>query len=559
MFKGYAVQLKNEFKGYNGKRLSKDVMSGITVAAVALPLALAFGVSCGANAAAGLITAIIAGIVIGALSGASFQISGPTGAMSAVLIAVIAKNGLQGVFIVGVIAGVIMLLAGILKLGKLVSLISMPVITGFTSGIAVIIALGQIDNFFGVTSEGSDAVEKLFSYGKLGFSPNFQAFAIGAIVILIMIICPKKLNARVPSSLVAIIIATVISTLLNFDIAVVGKIPNTLLLDQRLNIMAVDWTRLQNYMSSAVTVAALGMIESLLCGASASRMKNSEFNADRELIAQGIGNIILPFFGGVPATAAIARTSVAIKSGCETRLTGIFHAVVLLLSMFLLGPVMSRLPLSALAGVLIVTAFRMNEWNAMKYFFKRRFKGAILQFSVTLAATVIFDLTIAIMIGVIVCVFTFLLSSVDIHVSKSYIDNERLKKRLPDADADKTHPGTMMFYITGALFFANTDTLLKEIDGIIDVNEIIFSFRGVTNLDSTAAHVLIGRLKALEKSGITVRFSGVIEKVKTVLVRAGIYDVLDDSRFYPSVDKAILIDTGLYKNNLFNNAFSEVG
>lgn len=557
MFKGFTTQLKNEFDGYNGKRLSKDIMSGITVAAVALPLALAFGVSCGASAAAGLITAIFAGLIIGALSGASFQISGPTGAMSAILITVIAKNGLQGVFIVGVIAGVIMLLAGIFKLGKLVSLISMPVITGFTSGIAVIIALGQIDNFFGITSEGSDAVEKLFSYGKLGFSPNFQAFAIGAIVIFIMIIWPKKLNAKVPSSLVAIIIATIISTLFHFDIAVVGKIPNTLLLDQRLNLMAVDWAHLQNYMSSAVTIAALGMIESLLCGASASRMKNSEFNANRELIAQGIGNIILPFFGGVPATAAIARTSVAIKSGCETRLTSIFHAVVLLFSMFLLGPVMSRLPLSALAGVLIVTAYRMNEWNAIKYFFKRRFKGAILQFSVTLAATVIFDLTIAIIIGVIVCVFTFLLSSVDIHVSGSYIDNERLKRRLPDADTGKTHPRTMIFYITGALFFANTDTLLKEIDGIKDVNEIIFSFRGVTNLDSTAAHVLIGKLKALEKSGITVRFSGVIEKVKTVLIRAGIHDVLDDSRFYPSVDKAILINTGLYENNLFNNAVAQ--
>lgn len=557
MFKGFTTQLKTEFEGYNGKRLSKDIMSGITVAAVALPLALAFGVSCGASAAAGLITAIIAGMVIGALSGASFQISGPTGAMSAILITVIAKNGLQGVYIVGVIAGVIMLLAGIFKLGKLVSLISMPVITGFTSGIAVIIALGQIDNFFGTTSEGGDAVEKLFSYGKLGFSPNFQAFAIGAIVIFIMIIWPKKFNARVPSSLVAIIIATVISTLLNFDIAVVGKIPNTLLLDQRLNIMAVDWTRLQSYMSSAVTIAALGMIESLLCGASASRMKNSEFNADRELIAQGIGNMILPFFGGVPATAAIARTSVAIKSGCETRLTSIFHAAVLLLSMFLLGPVMSRLPLSALAGVLIVTAYRMNEWNAIKYFFKRRFKGAILQFSVTLAATVVFDLTIAIIIGVIVCVFSFLLSSVDIHVSGSYIDNERLKKRLPDADAEKTHPRTMIFYITGALFFANTDTLLKEIDSISDVNEIIFSFRGVTNLDSTAAHVLIGRLKALEKSGVTVRFSGVIEKVKTVLIRAGIYDVLDEGRFYSSVDKAILINTGLYADNLFNTAVTE--
>lgn len=557
MLRGFAEQLKDEFKGYGGKRLSGDIMSGITVAAVALPLALAFGVSCGATAAAGLITAIIAGMVIGALSGASFQISGPTGAMSAVLISVIAKNGLQGVFIVGFIAGLFMLLAGIFRLGKLVGLISMPVITGFTSGIAVIIALGQIDNFFGVRSEGSEVLEKLISYGKLGFRPDFRALSVGAVVILIMVVWPKKLNARIPSSLVAIVIAAVITALFDFDIAVVGEIPGTLLPDVRLDLSSFDFSRLGDYVSSAVTIAALGMIESLLCGASASRMKDSEFNADRELIAQGVGNMILPFFGGVPATAAIARTSVAIKSGSQTRLTSIFHAAVLLLSMFLLSPVMSRLPLSALAGVLIVTAFRMNEWSAIRYFFKRRFKGAILQFSVTLAATVVFDLTVAIVIGIVLCVFAFLLSSVDIHVYGTGVDGERLRKRLPDTDATKTHSGTKILYVTGALFFANSDILLGELDRLGEVNELILSFRGVTNLDSTAAHALISRVAALEKRGVTVRFSGLIDKVRSVLVRAGIHDILDKSRFYASVDKAIL--TGIRPDDGLSFQTAEAG
>ena len=201
MIKNYVSMLKSEFRGYGPKSLLGDVMAGLTVCAVALPLALAFGVSCGADAAAGLITAILSGLVISALSGASFQISGPTGAMTAVLVTIIAKDGgeLSGVFLVGLIAGALMLLAGILKLGKLVHLIPKPVITGFTSGIAVIIALGQIDNFFAVTSKGDSAVQKLLSYGTLGFSPDWRAVAIGLLVIAIMIVWPKKWNAKVPS------------------------------------------------------------------------------------------------------------------------------------------------------------------------------------------------------------------------------------------------------------------------------------------------------------------------------------------------------------------------
>lgn len=299
MLKKYITDLKHEFSGYNAGKLLKDILSGITVAAVALPLALAFGVSSGADAAAGLVTAIIGGLVIGLLGGASFQISGPTGAMSAILIGIVAQYGLQGVFVASLAAGVIILLAGILRLGKLVNFIPTSVVMGFTSGIAIIIALGQVDNFFGTHSVGTSALEKLWSYTSVGFTPNWQAVAIGLLVVLFMVFWPKKLNAKVPGSLLAIILATIVTEIAGFDsLAKVGDIPKSLMLDNRLNLGAVNLDMLQNLVSPIVSIAMLGMIESLLCGASASRMKDEAFDADRELIAQGVGNILLPFFGG---------------------------------------------------------------------------------------------------------------------------------------------------------------------------------------------------------------------------------------------------------------------
>lgn len=228
MLSNYIQCLKREFHGYNAAKLMKDVLAGLTVTAVALPLALAFGVSSGADAASGLITAIVAGLVMSMLAGDFYQISGPTGAMAAILMSVVARYQLQGVFIATFIAGILLLLAGIFHLGRLTACIPAPVITGFTSGISIIIALGQVDNFFGVVSKGDTAIEKLLSYRTLGFSPNLTAFGIGLFVILFMCFFPKKWNAVVPASLVSIIAATVLSTALGLDVAVVGTIPQTL-------------------------------------------------------------------------------------------------------------------------------------------------------------------------------------------------------------------------------------------------------------------------------------------------------------------------------------------
>ena len=352
MLNNYILRLKSEFKGYNSQKLVKDILAGLTVAAVALPLALAFGVSSGADAGAGLITAIVAGLLIGGLSGASYQISGPTGAMSAILIGLSTTYGLQGVFVASFISGVMLLIASLFKFGKVVSFIPSSVITGFTSGIAIIIATGQIDNFFGVTSKGGNTIEKLFSYSKLGFPINKYALMFGLLVVFIMLIWPKKWGSIFPSSLAGIIIALIVNLVGHFDVTVVGKIPTTLFPDARLSILSLNLTTITHLIIPAFSIAMLGMIESLLCGASAGKMKNEKLDADMELFAQGVGNMVIPFFGGVPATAAIARTSVAIKAGGQTRLVSIFHAIALLISMFVLGPFMSQIPLSALAGPL---------------------------------------------------------------------------------------------------------------------------------------------------------------------------------------------------------------
>lgn len=484
MVKKFLVLLQNEFWGYNGTKLQKDVMAGITVAAVALPLALAFGVSSGADAQAGLITAVIAGLVIGSLSGGFYQISGPTGAMAAILMSIVASQGMQGVFLATFLAGLFLLIAGIFRLGALTSFIPAPVITGFTSGIAIIIALGQVDNLFGVHSEGSNVIEKMASYQELGFSPATATWLMGLLVILGLVFYPKSWNQKIPGSLVLIILCTAVMMLFDLPIATVGRIPQTLIGEQRLHL-GFTLKELQAVLMPAISIALLGMVESLLCGASAGRMANQPLDSNQELVAQGIGNLILPFFGGIPATAAIARTSVALKSGAQTRLAGIVHALVLFLSMILLGPIMSQIPMPALAGVLIVTAWRMNEWHTIRELFAKRNWAAISLFLLTMICTVVFDLSIAIVIGVIGgCIF-FIWKSAAITISVDRIDWARMN--LPQTEKLKNWS---VIYISGPLFFMSAEKLKSTLAGLQEHEGIIFSMRGVPNIDLTAIGVL---------------------------------------------------------------------
>ena len=534
----YLHLLNREFQGYNAKSLTADLLSGITVAAVALPLALAFGVSSGADAAAGLITAIVAGLVISLLSGGYYQISGPTGAMAAILMSVVARYSMQGVFIATFLAGAILVVCGVLKLGRLTSFIPMPVITGFTSGIAVIIALGQVDNFFGVTSQGETAVMKLLSYGTLGFHPNWTAVLMGLGVILFMVFFPKKWNAVVPASLISIVLATAVSMLCHLDVAVVGAIPTTLLPDNRLTLSGLDWSTVSGLISPAFSIAILGMIESLLCGASAGRMTGVRLDSDQELIAQGIGNMVLPFFGGIPATAAIARTSVAIKSGAKTRLTGVFHALALLVFMLALAPVMSQIPLCALAGVLMVTAWRMNEWSAIRFMMKRKLGTSLAMFFATMLATIVFDLTVAILIGVGLAVILLLGRLSHLEIQYAPVDCDRLD--IHDESARERLAGATVCYVNGPIMFANAQAVESMADRLADSHTVFMSLRGVSDMDISGAQAMTRLADNLKRRGARLILTGLPERAKLMADRCGLTEAVGSGNFYHAMDRAIL-------------------
>lgn len=542
MIKRYFKRLKTEFKGYNAGKFGKDVLAGITVAAVALPLALAFGISSGATAAAGLITALIAGVVIGLLSGASYQISGPTGAMAAILCSLVATYQIQGVFIACFMSGAILLLCGIFKLGGLVQFIPTPVITGFTSGIAIIIAFGQINNLTGLKCEGASTIDKIVSYFNTPQTLNFEAIAIGVCVIVFMLIYPKKLNAIIPSSLMSIIIATALNFIFNFNVGIVGEIPQTLLLNDRLDITAIDFDTVKNLIFPAISIAALGLIKSLLCGASAGRMKNEKLDSDQELVAQGIGNMLIPFFGGVPATAAIARTSVAIKSGAQTRIAGVIHSLVLLASMFLLGGVISKIPMAALAGVLIVTAWRMNEFAVIKDIFGRKIKTAMFQYLITMAATVIFDLTVAIIIGILFSVIMFVLKVSDMTVNVADVD----QAKIDIADKDGKLCGTKVVYVTGPLYFGTSNKLSEKLSHleVDDGGKLIFSMRGVPIADISGVQAMKELCDSLSARKIEIYFSCVQPAVDEMFHRCGLIETYGEERFFWSTDKAMKFIAG---------------
>lgn len=538
MGKQFLRQLRQEFRGYNGAKLSKDLMAGLTVAAVALPLALAFGVSAGATAACGLVTAIIAGLVISALTGGYYQISGPTGAMAAILGSLIAGYGMQGMFVAAFMAGILLILAAVLHLGNLTAFVPAPVITGFTSGIAVVIALGQIDNFFGTYSEGGSALAKLVSYGRLGFTPDVTTTVVALFVVLLMVFFPKKWNAVVPASLIGIIIATAATLLLDLEIATVGEIPQTLMLPERLNPTKIDWGTVPSLLAPAFSIAVLNMLESLLCGASAGRATGVKLNNDQELFAQGVGNLVLPLFGGIPATAALARTSVAVRSGAQTRLTGIFHALGLLIMMFVLAPVIRYVPLAALAGVLMVTAWRMNEWHAIKYIFGHRFKGAIAKFVATMICTIAFDLTVAIVVGVGLGLILMVARLSRLQINYERVDMSRLKN--DDAALAARYGNAMVAYVTGPLLFANISVLEELPERVGNCDTLLLSMRGVPSMDVSAAQVLLGLLEEYRDRGVDVVICGLPSASMTMMRRAGIVDLLGEQAFYWSVERALL-------------------
>ncbi|MDP9906479.1 MULTISPECIES: SulP family inorganic anion transporter [Arthrobacter] len=492
-----------------------DLVAGVTVGIVALPLALAFGVSSGAGAASGLITAVIAGVIAAVFGGSNIQVSGPTGAMVVVLGPVIAAHGLGALAAVSVLAGVIVVAAGLLKLGRVVTLLPWPVIEGFTVGIAVIIFLQQVPAAFGTKPGPSSnaVISAAQAIGTVSPASFLAPVAVVALVAVIMIASPR-IHPRIPGSLIAIIIATVTAQFLDLPVTRIGALPDSLPAPM---IPSLDLGTITALAGSAATIAALAAIESLLSArVGASISDTGPYDADRELLGQGLASVASGFFGGMPATGAIARTAVNIRSGGRTRLAAITHALVLLAVVYLATGPVSRIPLAALAGVLMVTATRMVSLKTLRSVIGSTRADTVV-FFVTALITVSFDLIEAVEIGIAVAAF-FALRAL---VRSSGVHREEIPGPVHEGDEH-----IAVFRLDGALFFAAAERVLERVSAIRNVDVVIIRMSQLQILDATGARTITDIVQALERRGITVLIKGIQERHLRLVTQVGVLDSL---------------------------------
>jgi len=529
---------KNEFSGYSWGKFRQDVLAGLTVAAVALPLALAFGVASGATAAVGLVTSIIASVAMGLLAGAPFQVSGPTAGLVGVLGMVAQRSGLQGIWLAGLLAGFIMVVLGLLKLGRLISYLPAPVITGFTSGVSLVLIIGQLDNFLGIQTPGADtSLAKLLGYFKYEFVPDWHTVVIGLVVIAIMAFWPKRWDKRFPSSLAGIVIATGFNMVISWPVDQIGTIPQTLLLPERLTFSMITWSNFSNIFLSAISIALLCAMESQLCGAVMSDVSGIPIRANQDLISQGVGNMVLPFFGCIPATATMVRSSVMLKSGGQTRIAGLAKGVGLLFIMFAFSRVMSHVPMAALAGVLMVIAWRINKWSSIRSYFSHRYMPAILVYLSTIVVTIATDLVLGMMAGVIVSILVYLQQSARLDVKPISLEQVKGLDHLTYNPA--IHP-IQMVSITGQLFFATTRHLNAALDELSGAPVVILSMGGLSLIDASGVEVLSELSRKIIERGNTVLFAGANKDVMQVLRRGGLLDSINSDNFFQNTDQAII-------------------
>lgn len=519
---------KTEFQGYTRARFLQDLLAGITVGIVALPLALAFGVTSGAGAAAGLITAIIAGFVASAFGGSRFQITGPTGAMTVVLLPVIAQYSLPQVFVIGMMAGGLLIVASLLRLGRAVHLIPWPVITGFTNGIAIIIALQQLPALLGIApprGEGGILPTSFVVLRVFLSAPDWAPVMLTGATATIMLLWPR-VTTRIPGGIVALLLVTGVSLALPLNVPRIGVIPAGLPVP---SLPAFDFATVPRLFSAAVAVAILAGLESLLSAVVADGMTRGARHApDRELFGQGLANLIVPLFGGIPATGAIARTAVGVRSGGQTRLTGMIHAAFLLVVAMLLGRAAALVPLSVLAGILLVTAVRMFEthaWQALR----RSTRSDFFTMLATLVVTVAFDLILAIEVGLALAGALFIQRMIrSLHLEAMDVtDSAPL-----DADLALLRSRVLAYRVEGPLFFGVAGRFLENLTVNQDVDVVILRLRRVQHLDASGAQALEGIHRELQAHGVTLLLSGVQPQPLALLTRMSLLDTLTTDRHH---------------------------
>ncbi|MDX2006446.1 MAG: SulP family inorganic anion transporter [Meiothermus sp.] len=513
---------RHEFHDYTAQKFRQDLLAGLTVGVVALPLALAFGVTSGAGAAAGLFTAIVAGFLGSALGGSRYNISGPTGAMTAVLLPIIAQYGVDKIALVGLMAGLILLVLGLLRLGRLIQVIPYPVVIGFTNGIAIIIFLQQVPAFLGVATPHGENILPITLEALRLFAAQPQAWTvlIAALTVGFVLVWGRYVR-QIPGSIVALIVVTLLSLILP-GLPRIGEIPSTLPAPALPEWSLSDVSKL---FSPALAVALLAGIETLLSAVVADSMTIRErHDPDREIIGSSLANLVAPIFGGIPATGAIARTAVNVRSGAQTRLAGVIHAVFLLLVVAFLGPLARGIPLAALAGILMVTAVRMVEWDAVRAIV-RSSKSDLSTMLVTMGVTVAFDLVLAIEVGLVLAGVLFI-QRMRSSVSVEPMD---LTSEVPqglEVDHDLLRERVVAFRVDGPLFFAVAGEFIASLTQVSKVDVLIVRMRYVTVIDASGANALETMKETLDRKGIKFLISGLQSQPKEMLERMGLLDTL---------------------------------
>ena len=519
----FKPKLITSLKGYSGAQFGKDLTSGIIVAIIALPLSIALALASGVTPEQGLYTAIIAGFVISMLGGSRVQIAGPTAAFATIVAGVVAKNGFSGLVLATLIAGILLILMGVFKLGSLIKFIPYTITTGFTTGIAVTLIIGQLKDFFGLTFKNSpiETVEKIEEVVHQFHTFNYEALIIGAVSLGVLIIFPKFIK-KIPPSIFAIVISAVLVKVFDMNVNTIGSLYT---ISSGLPVPSLpefSFDTVKSIILDAFTIAVLAAVESLLSCVVADGMTGSRHNSNTELIAQGAGNIASALFGGIPATGAIARTAANIKNGGRTPVAGMIHAVVLLLVLVVLMPYAELIPMPTIAAILFVVAYNMSEWREFVAIIKKSPKSDTLILLVTFVLTVVFDLVVAIIVGIILATVMFMKRMSDVTDAHGW---KEIDENTDDANIKlkKVPENAMVFEITGPIFFG-ASTKIADVIKTAKKQVIILRMRSVPAIDATGIHSLETIIKLCKKQDKTLIFSHVNEQPMKTLEKAGLID-----------------------------------
>ncbi|MBQ9898926.1 MAG: STAS domain-containing protein [Ruminococcus sp.] len=533
-------KLLSVMKGYTKAQFVKDVVAGVIVAIIALPLSIALALASGVNPEQGLYTAIVAGFIVSLLGGSRVQIAGPTAAFATIVAGIVASEGMDGLMISTIMAGLLLMLMGLCRFGVLIKYIPNTITAGFTFGIAVTIVIGQIKDFLGLTFEHApiETMEKVTEVVRCMGTLNWQALLIGVISLAILILWPRRLE-KIPASLIAVIVCSALVKLADMDVNTIGTLYKISSAPPHLTVPEVTFDRVRSLVPNAFTIAVLAAVESLLSCVVADGMVGSKHRSNMELIAQGAANVGSAFFGGIPATGAIARTAANVKNGGRTPIAGMVHSIVVLIILVVMMKYAALIPMPTIAAILFIVAYNMCGWRNIANTVKTAPKSDILVLFVTLILTVVFDLVVAIGAGLVLAALLFMKRMADVTEAHAWVD-------IDDEDTDpdnillkKIPKNTRVFEINGPMFFAASNKYRYVLDDK-NIDVLCIRMRNVPAIDAAGVEGLMNIVKRCERHNVKVVFSHVNEQPMRAMEKAGFVEHVGRENFCDHIDTALI-------------------